>query len=37
MSRKPEPNGVEPEFSEDDIQREQLGPAAFREPQIRPR
>jgi len=26
MSRKPEPNGVEPEFSEDDIQREQLGP-----------
>lgn len=26
MSRKREPNGVEPDFSEDDIQREQLGP-----------
>jgi hypothetical protein len=26
MSRNREPNGVEPEKSEDDIQREQLGP-----------
>lgn len=26
MSRKPEPNGVEPDFSEDDIQRERFGP-----------
>src|SRR5262249_40781490 len=26
MSRKRDPNGVEPEFSEDDIQREQFGP-----------
>jgi hypothetical protein len=26
MNRNREPNGVEPEKSEDDIQREQLGP-----------
>jgi hypothetical protein len=26
VSRKNDPNGVEPDFSEDDIQREQLGP-----------
>jgi hypothetical protein len=25
-TRRPEPNGVEPAFSEDDIQRAQLGP-----------
>ena len=25
-TRQPEPNGVEPAFSEDDIQRAQLGP-----------
>lgn len=26
MNRKPEPNGVEPNFTEDDIQREKFGP-----------
>lgn len=26
MSKPREPNGVEPDFSEDDIQREQFGP-----------
>ena len=26
MTKSPEPNGVEPSRSEDDIQREQLGP-----------
>jgi hypothetical protein len=26
MARKREPNGVEPDFTEDDIQREQFGP-----------
>lgn len=26
MSRPSEPNGVEPKFSEDDLQRRQLGP-----------
>jgi hypothetical protein len=26
MKRRVEPNGVEPPFSEDDLQREQLGP-----------
>ena len=26
MTRPREPNGVEPEFSEDDIQRQQFGP-----------
>jgi hypothetical protein len=26
MGKAPEPNGVEPNFSEDDLQREQLGP-----------
>jgi hypothetical protein len=26
MNKQPRPNGVEPDFTEDDLQREQLGP-----------
>ena len=30
MAKEPEPNGVEPDLSEEDIQRERLGPRGVR-------
>jgi hypothetical protein len=32
MEKPREPNGVEPDFTEDDIQREQLGPRGVPDP-----